>query len=308
MFLEKVYNGKNQWYFYVFSLLIIFTAIQIGTLPLLGYLILKDPQMLQSGNIAEATSTNAGLALTLLGFVAGFFALFLCVKYLHQRKALSLVTARSRVDWGRILFAAAVWGGLSLISLAIPILTADSSDIIFQFDPLNFFILVVIALVMFPFQTSFEELLFRGYLMQWSALLFKYRWVAILITGTLFGIMHSTNPEVEEFGMWIALPQYILMGLILGFVAVKDDGLELAIGLHMSNNILAAITFTSDSSTLQTHALFKDLHPSASWVDTIVMLATGIIFIWLCNRKYRFMNKINIWEKMDKKQPEMQVD
>ena len=54
--------------------------------------------------------------------------------------------------------------------------------------------------------------------------------------------------------MWGALPQYILMGLILGFVAVKDDGMELSLGLHMANNIIAAITITSDSSTLQTHA------------------------------------------------------
>ena len=115
--------------------------------------------------------------------------------------------------------------------------------------------------------------------MQWSALLFKYRWVAVVITGVLFGILHGANPEVEEFGMWVALPQYILMGLILGFVAVKDDGMELSLGLHMANNIIAAITITSDSSTLQTHALFKDLHPTASHFDTLTMLVAGVIFI-----------------------------
>lgn len=298
MFLEKVYNGKNQWYLYVFSLLIIFTATQIGSLPLAGYMIYQDPSILKGGNIAAATSTNAGLALALLSFAVGFLAIFFCIKYIHQKKALDIVTARPKVDWSRIFFSAGIWGILSLVSLFIPLLIGDSSDIVFQFDPLNFFVLVIISLVMFPFQTSFEELLFRGYLMQWSALLFKYRWIALLLTGTLFGIMHSANPEVEEFGMWIALPQYILMGFILGFVAVKDDGLELALGLHMSNNILAAITFTSDSSTLQTHALFKDLHPTASWVDTLVMLIAGILFIWICNRKYHFMNKINIWEKI----------
>jgi len=31
--------------------------------------------------------------------------------------------------------------------------------------------------------------------------------------------------------MWVALPQYILMGLILGFVAVKDDGMEIIPGI-----------------------------------------------------------------------------
>lgn len=299
MFLEKVYNGKNQWYLYIFSLLVIFTATQIGSLPLLGYMVWQDPEILKTGNISAATSTNAGLALTLLSFVVGFFAIFFCVKFIHRKKSTDIVTARKRVDWGRVFFGAAIWGVLSLTTLAVPFLFGDTSDIVFQFDPLNFFILVVISLLLFPFQTSFEELLFRGYLMQWSALLFRYRWAAVVVTGVLFGLLHGANPEVEEFGVWIALPQYILMGLILGFVAVKDDGMELSLGLHVSNNILAAIMFTSDSSTLQTHALFKDLHPTASWLDTGMMLVAGIIFIWLCNRRYHFMDKVNLWGKIE---------
>ena len=298
MFLEKVYNGKNQWYLYIFSLLIIFTATQIGSLPLVGYIMWKDPAMLVTGNIAAATSTNAGLALTLLSFLTGFLAIFFCVKFIHRKQPVDIITSRHRIDWGRILFAAAIWGLLSIITLAIPLFTADQSNLVFQFEPLNFFILVLISLLLFPFQTSFEELLFRGYLMQWSALLFKYRWIAILLTGTLFGLLHGANPEVEEFGIWVALPQYILMGLILGFVAVKDDGMELSLGLHMANNILAAITITSDASTLQTHALFKDLHPTASWVDTLMMLIAGLIFIWACNQKYHFIQKIKLWEKI----------
>lgn len=299
MFLEKVYNGKNQWYLYIFSLLVIFTATQIGSLPLLGYMVWQDPEILKTGNISAATSTNAGLAFTLLSFVVGFFAIFFCVKFIHRKKSTDIVTARKRVDWGRVFFGAAIWGVLSLTTLAVPFLFGDTSDIVFQFDPLNFFILVVISLLLFPFQTSFEELLFRGYLMQWSALLFRYRWAAVVVTGVLFGLLHGANPEVEEFGVWIALPQYILMGLIMGFVAVKDDGMELSLGLHVSNNILAAIMFTSDSSTLQTHALFKDLHPTASWLDTGMMLVARIIFIWLCNRRYHFMDKVNLWGKIE---------
>lgn len=299
MFLEKVYNGKNQWYLYIFSLLVIFTATQIGSLPLLGYMVWQDPEILKTGNISAATSTNAGLAFTLLSFVVGFFAIFFCVKFIHRKKSTDIVTARKRVDWGRVFFGAAIWGVLSLTTLAVPFLFGDTSDIVFQFDPLNFFILVVISLLLFPFQTSFEELLFRGYLMQWSALLFRYRWAAVVVTGVLFGLLHGANPEVEEFGVWIALPQYILMGLIMGFVAVKDDGMELSLGLHVSNNILAAIMFTSDSSTLQTHALFKDLHPTASWLDTGMMLVAGIIFIWLCNRRYHFMDKVNLCGKIE---------
>ena len=85
MFLEKVYSGRNQWYFYIFSLLIIFTATQIGSLPLAGYMIMEDPSILQGGDISAATSTNTGLALTLLSFAVGFFTILFCVKYIHQK-------------------------------------------------------------------------------------------------------------------------------------------------------------------------------------------------------------------------------
>ena len=298
MFLEQAHSGKNQWYLYVFSLLVIFTATQIGSLPLAAYILLKDPAALNAGDFAAATSTNIGLALTLLSFVAGFFAIFHCVKHIHHRNALSIITSRQKTDWGRIFFAAGVWGVLAVAMLLVPVFIREASNIVFQFDPLNFFILVVISLLLFPFQTSFEELLFRGYLMQWAARLLQYRWAAVLLTGVLFGVMHLANPEIKEFGIGVALPQYILMGILLGYVAVKDDGLELALGLHAANNILAAITLTSESSSLQTHALFRDLHPAASWTDTLVMLVAGVVFIWICNRKYRFMHKIRLSEKI----------
>ena len=118
MFLEKVYSGRNQWYFYIFSLLIIFTATQIGSLPLAGYMIMEDPSILQGGDISAATSTNTGLALTLLSFAVGFFTILFCVKYIHHKKTADIVTGRQRIDWGRIFFGAAVWGILSLITLA----------------------------------------------------------------------------------------------------------------------------------------------------------------------------------------------
>lgn len=299
MFLERAYTGKNQWYLYILTLLIVFTATQIGSLPLVAYMMYLDPESLQTGNIAIATSTNTGLALTLFSFTVGFFALLLCVKYIHLKPCVSIVTARRKIDWKRIFFGAGVWGTLTIVTFIVQYFTTDSADIQFQFEPLPFLGLLVISLALFPFQTSFEELLFRGYLMQWSALLFKYRWAAVLLTGLLFGAMHGANPEVGAYGMLVAMPQYILMGLILGYVAVKDDGMELSLGLHLSNNILAAITFTSDASALQTNALFKDLNPTASHWDTLMMLFVGIIFIWICNRKYNFIRKINLWKKID---------
>lgn len=290
MFIEQAHTGKNNWFLYILTVLIVFVAIQIASLPLMIYLLVTNPEALQNGGLEVMTDTNPGLALTLFTFVAGFFALFLCVRYIHKKNYLDIVTGRPKFDWRRFFFGAGVWAVLNLLTILVTICSSENNEIIFQFEPASFIGLAVISLLLLPFQTAFEEIMFRGYLMQGFALFFKSRWISFIIVAILFGLMHGANPEVKNFGAEIALPQYIVMGLILGFIALKDEGLELAIGLHAANNILMALTFTSDSSALQTHALFKDLNPSVSHLDTLILLIAGIIFIAVCNRKYRFLH------------------
>lgn len=290
MFIEQAFTGKNNWTLYILTVLIVFVTMQIASLPLMVYLIFTNPEALQNGGLEVITDTNLGLALTLLAFVAGFFSLLFCVKYIHRKNYLDIITSRQKFNWQRFFFGAGVWGILSLIIMLSTIYTSRNNEVIFQFNFVDFIGLMIISLLLLPFQTAFEEIMFRGYLMQGFALFFKSRWLSVIIVAILFGLMHGANPEVKNFGAEVTLPQYIIMGLLLGFIALKDEGLELAIGLHAANNILAAITFTSDASALQTHALFKDLNPSVSHLDTLILLIAGIIFIAVCNRKYHFLH------------------
>ena len=306
MFLEKVYTGRNQWYYYVFSLLIIFLTWQlIGTLPLLLYTFhhssLSPAEWLNEQSLQTALNaamqTNSGLALSLLTFVFGLIALFWCVRYINEKKGLDIITGRTCIDWKRIFFGAGIWGILTLIATALQLLSIPSSELVFRFEAKDFFILVLISLALFPLQVSFEEFLFRGYLMQWMAYLFKYRGIAVLLTGISFGLMRFANPE-NQMGFWMVMPQYILMGLLLSYITVKDNGIELALGMHLSNNILAAISVTSDTSALQTHALFKILNPTASHWDTVIILLAGLTFIGICQLKFHFSGKVKLWEKI----------
>ncbi|WP_059025593.1 CPBP family intramembrane glutamic endopeptidase [Gabonibacter massiliensis] len=298
MFLEKATKGENQWYRYVLTLAITFIAIQIASIPVLLY-----SAYMNTGSILQSSSflvpnTNPGLALVLFPFAVGVITLLICIRFIHQKKSVDILTGRNRFDIHRFLFGAGIWGIITLLSLLSQYLLSDKSELLFQFEPLPFIIMCVIVITLIPFQVAFEEFIFRGYLMQGFALLFKYRWIAILMTGIIFGLLHSSNPEVERFGYFNAMSQYILMGLILGYIAVKDDGIELALGLHFANNALASILVTHDSAALQTHALFKDLNPASSYWDPIIILIGGILFIWICDNKYRFFPKINIWKKI----------
>ena len=121
-----------------------------------------------------------------------------------------------------------------------------------------FLILAAIAIVLIPLQTSFEEYFFRGYLMQGLGALCKNKWVPLIITSTLFGLLHIANPEIEKLG-YILLVHYIGTGFFLGIITLMDDGLELALGFHAANNLFTALLVTADWTAFQTHSVLRDV-------------------------------------------------
>jgi membrane protease YdiL (CAAX protease family) len=143
--------------------------------------------------------------------------------------------------------------------------------------------------LLIPFQAAFEEILFRGYLMQGFASLVKNRWFPVIMTSILFGLLHSFNPEVKEFGFFTMIPQYIAFGLIFGIITILDDGIEAAMGAHSANNIFLCIMVTSESSALQTPALYQQytIHP---WMELSAFVVLGILFILIMKMIFKWDN------------------
>ena len=80
----------------------------------------------------------------------------------------------------------------------------------------------------------------RGYLMQGIGLMSGKRWVPLVTTSMIFGLLHFFNPEVEKLGYGIMV-YYIGTGFFLGILTLMDEGLELAIGFHAANNLFTAL-------------------------------------------------------------------
>jgi Na+/H+-dicarboxylate symporter len=141
-----------------------------------------------------------------------------------------------------------------------------------------------------PVQTSFEELLFRGYLMQGFGTLFKNAIYPLIITSLIFGMLHGFNPEVQKLGS-IILIYYIATGLLFGIVTLMDDGTELALGMHAANNVIAAVLVTSDWMVFQTDALWVDVSEPSVGVETFFpVLVVYPIVIWVFSKKYNWNN------------------
>jgi membrane protease YdiL (CAAX protease family) len=175
--------------------------------------------------------------------------------YGHKQKPGNIFSVTGSFRWKRLFISAAVW----LLLLVIAEVVASKihpGNYQFHFDAIKFIPLVFIVLILIPFQAGFEELLFRSYLMQGTAFIFHSRFIALIFTSVIFGLMHSYNPEVNQFGFWNSMIYYIGFGLVAGLLVIFDNGLELAIGVHAINNIYGCLFVTYESSVLQTPALW----------------------------------------------------
>jgi membrane protease YdiL (CAAX protease family) len=215
--------------------------------------------------------------------------IYLVVKYFHQQSFLSVTTGRKKVDWHRILFSFGLWSLVTVITTLITYYTSPE-NFEFNFKPIPFAILAMIAIVMIPIQTSTEEYVFRGYLMQGFAVLAKNRWFPLLMTSLIFGGLHFFNPEVAKMGKIIMI-YYIGTGLFLGILTLMDDGIELSLGFHAANNLISALLVTSDWSAFQTHSVLKDVAEPTAGID--VILPVVIIFpilLFIFSKKYKWTN------------------
>lgn len=289
MYISQAFKGNNQWWRVTITTLLT-AGVFIGNF--IMFFLMTDKQTKEVYESMKDIPSNMLLVINLLPFVFLLGLLFFLVYFLHNRSLLSLTTSRNKIDSKRIFFSFGLVVLLSILTFVVSY-SLDSSNIIWNFHPLNFMILLIISLLLFPFQIGLEEYLFRGYLMQQIGIIARNRWFPLLITSVVFGLFHSANPEVAEMGYGVMI-FYIGTGLLLGIMTLMDESIELALGFHLGNNLMAALLITSDFSALQTDAIFKYSgveNPNDilnEMIVTMAILYPTILFIFA--RRYKWSN------------------
>jgi len=285
--LESTFTGKNSfWRYLLMFFVILIVSNTIGAVPLIIAMFLKlgtNPgiftQFAANPNDYSliGLSPNTGFIIMLFPFIAGLIAFAFLVKPLNNRTLNVVINGTKKIRWNRFLISALIWMLLSAIYF-FAYLKLDPANFAINNKTSSLIMLSIVSILFIPFQAAFEEVLFRGYLMQGFAALVRNRWFPLVMTSILFGLMHSFNPEVKEFGFFTMIPQYIVFGLIFGIITILDDGIEAAMGAHTANNIFLCIMVTSESSALQTPALYEQhsIHP---WMEFAALIVTGILFI-----------------------------
>lgn len=304
MYIEQAQKNLIDWWRYVLGVVIAITGVVIFSIPHSVALIAKiatgdvDMDMIASGDTAYLMGlfeSNLNFIYILFPFTGGLiFLLFIAVKFLHKQSITNLTTSRAKIDWSRVAFAFILWGVISTAMTMVDIYLSPD-DYVFNFEINRFLILAVIAICLVPLQTSFEEYMFRGYLMQGIGNIFRNKWVPLIVTSVAFGLLHIANPEVDKLGNIIMI-YYIGTGFFLGILTLMDEGMELALGFHAANNLFTALLVTADWTAFQTYSIYTSIaDPSSMGVSEIIVPVFVIfpILLLIFSKKYNWNNWFN---------------
>jgi membrane protease YdiL (CAAX protease family) len=250
----------------------------------------KIEERLQSMDVADQMSIlepNLNLFLMLLGFCGMLITVIICNKYVNGNSFLSLTTSRSKIDFSRIFFSFGLWSTISVVMIILGYFLSPESYVL-NFNLIPFLILSLIVLLLIPIQTSAEEYVFRGYIIQNLGIITRNRWFPLIASSLIFGIIHGQNPEIQKFG-GVVFIFYIGSGLFAGIMTLMDEGIELALGWHAANNMTIALLVTADWTALQTHSILKDISNPDSLPLSEVLIPVLVFFplvLYIFSKKY----------------------
>jgi membrane protease YdiL (CAAX protease family) len=219
-----------------------------------------------------------------LSFSISYLFLYLCVRFIHKKTFISIINTGNKVRWKKIGIGALAWLGIIVILDIISYLI-DPGSFKISLNPQGFWILALLALIAFPIQASFEEVFFRGYLMQGISLIFERPWVVLMVTSLCFALLHWWNGGTVIMSISIVLGTFII-GLMLGILTMADNGIELAIGVHIINNIYVSVIHSSPDGGLGNLPSLV-VSPSDPYLSPVILALAAVILIGVLFRNRR---------------------
>ena len=240
------------------------------------------------------------LLITLFSFVFISLLVFFRVKVIEKRSLSSI--GFNKNNWLKkyslgFLIGLAMMSIIVLILLPFGYITIEKNPI----QPVGVSAIASVLVILFGWiiQGATEEIVTRGWLL--NILSTKYNiGVGLLISSTLFGLMHLTNPNVN----YIAVINIILVGLFYGLYVIKTNDLWAVCGMHSAWNFAQGNIFGFEVSGLDVSVgSLIDLNlvgsdfvtggifgPEAGITATFILLASIGILLFIDKKRY-FSNK-----------------
>jgi membrane protease YdiL (CAAX protease family) len=221
------------------------------------------------------------LAAVMVGFIPFFAANLIAYRYILKSKVTRLFTQTRRFSAQRVLVGFTLWLAIGLVATLVFEL-ANPGVVTWAFEPEGALPYVAVALLLIPIQTTAEELLFRGWFLQWSDNGRRRRTTLAVFNGVIFALPHLANPEVAGEDL-IRILGYVAVGTAWAWVTLRDRTLELAIGAHAANNLSAALLVGYVGSAIPSVSLWS-MERIPITHEIVVGIAGAVIFTWITGR------------------------
>ena len=288
-YIQQAYKGNNEWYHWLLTIMLVFFGWQfIGVIPLVVVAIIHSAnttefmQAAQDNFMTLGIDKNLFLFIMILMFVFGLISLLIGVKFIHKRTFTSVVTSRKKIDWKRFWFGLVVWGVIASIAIIMGVYVSPE-NYVWNFKPVPFFILLAISILFLPFQTSFEELLFRGYFMQGLGISTTNKRFPLILMYLIFSIILmlilSSFYEYSFFVITIYFAAItILLILLFEFKSISkvfESNLNLIL-LNLFNSKLTPLLITSVCFGLL-HGANPEVQ-KLGYISMVFYIGTGLFY------------------------------
>lgn len=144
------------------------------------------------------------------------------------------------------------------------------------------------AIVAFFLVGLYEEVMFRGYVLQKTAER-AGRVPAIIVSAILFAVLHGANPGADAFGIL----NTTIIGVLLSVLYFRTRSLWMPVGFHFAWNFFLGYVYSLPVSGLPIHGLLNvtevdpesrlsggSYGPEAGLACTIALAVWGVWLIW----------------------------
>ncbi|MBP6003011.1 MAG: CPBP family intramembrane metalloprotease [Pyrinomonadaceae bacterium] len=248
---------RSGWRVGIFLFAFIFFAIVLGSL---GQIMIR---MLAIDAVPGSPVFMVSNAI--LSLIPALFVGWMCGKLLEKLPFRALGAAFTR-GWLKH-FAVGLALGMATLGIAV-FIAYVFGGMRFEFNTSDTTIAILgslaSAFVVFAAASAFEEILFRGYVLQ-TLSRSGLAWLAILLTSVFFGAVHFGNPDA---GL-ISTANTILAGLWFSVAYLKTRDLWFAWGLHLMWNFAQGAVFgieVSGLTALVKAPLLKEIDTGPHWL------------------------------------------
>ena len=239
-FLENASLGKNEWWRYVLTILVMVLFAGLFTV-IFGKLVMPIVKLnFEKTPFSETLVTVMGLGGT---FAALLLGLWLMINKLHKRSFATLIHDNSKFSWKLWFLGFLAWSPM-LILLSFIFQYQDFNRFLsLSFSLPQIFFLFLVGIICLGIQSTAEEIIFRGYALQGMSLKLKNSLLLALVNALVFASLHL------GYGFQSLIESFVF-GVVFTLIVLRIKRIEFAAGAHTVNNLILLLFFPPDQEKL----------------------------------------------------------